>query len=120
MPELSVAKVLFQRTVRLEAAGQPAKLRPGFVGLQQRDFAGAALHLEAAYRANPALVGRRKALGYNYVWLGQLKRAEPLLAGIPEAAAELGLYATWWVAQGRGDLAERASLMAVWLQGGGP
>jgi hypothetical protein len=55
-------------------------------------------------------------LGYDYVWLGQFDRAASLLARIPEAGDELGVYAWWWGTQGREDLAERAAQMAVRLE----
>jgi hypothetical protein len=91
--------------------------RLGLIAAAHGDNAAAVAQLEQAYSANPSHRGIRKVLGYSYVWLGQIDRAFPLLTTIPEAQAEMSLYAWWWGTQGRDDLAARAAQMAERLGG---
>jgi thioredoxin-like negative regulator of GroEL len=85
--------------------------------MRDGDFGAAATHLEAAYQSDKSDRGVNKALGYDYVWQGQLDRALPLLAAIPEARDELNVYTWWWGTQGRDDLAERAAQTVARLGG---
>ena len=77
----------------------------------RRDFKTAAVNLETAHEEAPNHRGIIKSLGYCYVWLGDMDKAQTLLDQIPEAQHEMQVYTWWWGKQGRPDLSERASLM---------
>jgi len=81
----------------------------------RRDFASAAANLEAAHQAIPNHRGVIKNLGYCYVWLGDIDKAQKLLDQIPEAQNEMKVYIWWWDTQGRPDLSENASSMVARL-----
>lgn len=105
----------FDQAVALEASNRTAHQRLGLLAMQRGDFSTAASELETALRSDAGHRGVRKALGYSYVWLGQLDEAAPLLMGLPETAQEMDTYAWWWGTQGRADLAARATQMAKLL-----
>jgi lipopolysaccharide biosynthesis regulator YciM len=107
-PVLETTRPLFERALALDRRNVTAHYRLGLLAGLERDFDRAAAHLAAAYAADAGHRGVQKALAYTYVWLGQLERAQPLLAALPEARRELEAYAWWWRLQGREDLAERA------------
>jgi hypothetical protein len=107
-PALEATRPLFERALALNPSNMTAHYRLGLLAMLERDFDRAAAHLAAAYAADPGHRGVQKALAYTYVWLGQVDRARPLLAALPEAGRELDNYAWWWRQQGRADLAERA------------
>lgn len=86
--------------------------RLGLLTADTMEYAAALPYLEAAYQADPGHRGVIKALGYSYVWSGQLNNATPLLSQIPEAPGELETYSWWWGTQDRPDLAEYAAAMA--------
>lgn len=110
-PDLSSATALFTRSLQVASGNRTANHRLGLMAMQRSDFAGAAVRLEAAYASDQSHRGLNKALGYDYVWLGQLDRALLLLNEIPEARDEMNIYAWWWGTQGREDLAAQAALM---------
>ena len=83
--------------------------------LRGRAPSGAVSHLELAFASDPDHRGVRKSLGYSYVWSGNFERGLSLLAEVPEARQELGVYEWWWGVQGRADIAENAGLMAELL-----
>lgn len=99
----------FRRAIQLDNTNRTAWHRLGLIAMQQRDFATAVAHLRNAYTLDENHRGIRKSLAYAYVWSGQLDQAIPLLATIPEATAELDVYAWWWGTKGRDDLSLRAS-----------
>jgi hypothetical protein len=67
------------------------------------DFDAAVGYLEVANKYAPGHRGIIKSLGYCYVWLGDFDNAQRLLAEIPEASEELGIYVWWW-GESRTDL----------------
>ncbi len=99
----------FRHAIQLDNTNRTAWHRLGLIAMQQRDFATAVAHLRNAYTLDVDHRGIRKSLGYAYVWSDQLHQAIPLLATIPEAAAELDVYTWWWGTKGRDDLSLRAS-----------
>jgi len=111
VPQLEPAEVSFHSALRYNPENQTANYRLGMISMLRYDFTGASKRLEVAYLAAPNYRGIIKNLGYCYVWLGQVDKAEPLLAQIPEARKEIDVYAWWWDIQGRHDLADKASSM---------
>jgi tetratricopeptide (TPR) repeat protein len=109
---LDPAAAWFHQALGWNPGNRTAHHRLGLIALRQRDFQTAAAHLQAAHRSDVEHRGVRKVLGYTYVWLGQLDRARTLLASIPEAETDMGVYAWWWGTQGRDDLASQAEQMA--------
>jgi tetratricopeptide (TPR) repeat protein len=112
---LADASRSFQNALAVEPNDQVAHYYLGLIAQQQRDFDGAAAHLERAFAADPHHRGLIKTLGYSDVWLGRFGQAQPLLAQIPEARHELEVYVWWWGQQQRPDLAENARQMAALL-----
>ena len=84
----------------------------GLISMLHQDFESASAYLETAYERFPGHRGIIKNLGYSYVWLGEMDKAETLLAQIPEAQHELEVYVWWWDLQGRQDLSRNAFQMA--------
>jgi hypothetical protein len=76
-----------------------------------QNFELASKYLNTAYEVAPDHRGVVKSLGYCYVWLGDLEKAELLLSKIPEAQEELDVYVWWWDTQGRDDLSNKAALV---------
>ena len=81
----------------------------------RQDFKTAAANLETAYQEAPNHRGIIKSLGYCYVWLGDMDKAQKLLDQIPEAQDEMKVYIWWWETQGRPDLSEKASIVVSQL-----
>ena len=112
---VQTAAAAFQAVHNAYPNNLTANYRLGLLAAAEGDAAAALPHLEAAYQADPGHRGVIKTLGYSYVWLGQLDKAAPLLAQIPEAATEMGTYSWWWGTQDRPDLAESAAAMLTIL-----
>ena len=79
------------------------------IAMLRQDFAAASTNLEMAYKEAPGHRGIIKSLGYCYIWLGELDKAQLLLQEIPEARHELDNYVWWWDTQGRHDLSINAA-----------
>jgi hypothetical protein len=118
IPALEASRPLFERALALNPGNTTAHYRLGLLAGLERDFDRAAAHLAVANAADPGHRGIQKALAYAYAWSGQLERAAPILATLPEARRELSAYAWWWDDQGRGDLAERAKVALAAIEGG--
>jgi tetratricopeptide (TPR) repeat protein len=111
VPSLEAAEDSLLTSLQFDPANRTANHRLGLISMLQADFESASRHLETAHKKAPGHRGIIKSLGYCYVWLGDLDRAQSLLSEIPEANDELGVYAWWWNIQGRDDLSEKASLV---------
>jgi hypothetical protein len=111
VPRLEVAGTTLQFAVKYEPHNQTANYRLGLISMLRQDFITAAANLETAYQEAPNHRGIIKSLGYCYVWLGDLDKAQKLLDQIPEAHHEMEVYIWWWETQGRLDLSENASMM---------
>jgi hypothetical protein len=105
------AESLFNQATQQDARQPAASYQLGLIAMDRRKYPEAVALLENAYRAFPTHRGIIKALGYGYVWNGQLDQAAPLLAQVPEASYELGIYSWWWGKQGREDLSTQAADM---------
>ncbi len=106
------AKGPLQSALAHDPDNRTAHHRLGLIQMQQRDFQRAASHLELALAQTPNHRGLIKALGFSYTWAGELERAAPLLAQIPEAEKELHIYVNWWKSLGFDELSVRAQNMA--------
>ena len=105
---LKPAEVLFQKALTFNPYSRTANHRLGLIAMARQDFLSAVSYLEAAYQADSAYRGIGKSLGYSYVWIGQLDRAQTILRQIPEARQEMEIYSWWWKVQTRDDLARNA------------
>ena len=112
VPHLEPADTTLQSALQYEPNNQTANYRLGLIAMLRQDFKTAAVNLETAYQQVPNHRGIVKNLGYCYVWLGDMDRAQTLLDRIPEAQHEMEIYIWWWGTQGRPDLSEKASKMA--------
>jgi hypothetical protein len=109
----------FRTALRLDPHHRVANHRLGLMAMQARDFESASALLHTAWEQGQSHRGVRKALGYCYVWLGELDRAEALLRQVPEAAQELRWYARWWQARGDPHLADLSAVMSGRLEEAG-
>jgi hypothetical protein len=107
---------MLSRAISLQPGNVSANFRLGLLAMEDRAFARAEGYLSAAWDGAPDHRAIRKALGYVLTWLEEFDEARPLLEMIPEAAAEMDVYAWWWGTQGRDDLAWRATRMSELLQ----
>lgn len=114
--ELDKPKQLLELSLSTNPNSQTAHFRLGLIAFMQRDFDDSVAHLEKAYALGRPHQGVRKALAFNYVWNGQMDKAIELMAEVPEAEKEMGVYSWWWETQGRADLAAAAEEMAGRLQ----
>ena len=110
-PRLEVAESTLHVALQYDSYNQTANYRLGLISMLRQDFKTAAANLETAYQEAPNHRGIIKSLGYCYVWLGDMDKAQTFLDQIPEAQNEMKVYIWWWETQGRLDLSERASLM---------
>jgi lipopolysaccharide biosynthesis regulator YciM len=97
--------------LQADPTNRTANHRLGIISMLDEDFQSAAMYLERAHQKAPNHRGINKSLGYCYVWLGDMEKAELLLSKIPEATRELDVYVWWWDEQGRPDLSMQASLI---------
>jgi tetratricopeptide (TPR) repeat protein len=111
VPRLETAEVTLRAALHYDPRNPTANYRLGLISMLRRDYKSAAANLEAAYQETPNHRGIIKNLGYSYVWLGDMNRAQKFLDQIPEAQSEMKVYIWWWDTQGRPDLSENASRM---------
>ncbi len=117
--ELAPAALMFQRAVAIDTENRTAHHRLGLIAMLQQDFDTAVTHLEAANELDPHHRGIIKALGYSFVWQGDLGKAFTFLDVIPESHREMEAYIHWWGVQQQPELASRAEQMAIVLQENG-
>ncbi|MCA9934927.1 MAG: O-antigen ligase family protein [Anaerolineales bacterium] len=111
LPDYQPVIARLQQAAQLDSANRTANYHLGRLALLQQDFATAVFYLERAYKTDPNHRGIRKALGYSYLWSGQLNKSFPLLATLAEVPGELDTYPWWWQSQNRDDLATLAQQM---------
>src|SRR5688572_1063641 len=119
-PRLEVAESTLHAALQYDSHNQTANYRLGLISMLRRDFKTAAANLETAYQRAPSHRGIIKSLGYCYVWLGDIDKAQTLLDQIPEAQNEMKVYIWWWDTQGRSDLSEKASIVISQLDPSSP
>lgn len=110
LSELDDAEIALRTSLQFDPHNRTANQRLGMISMLGQNFELASKYLDTAYEVAPGHRGVVKSLGYCYVWLGDLERAELLLSKIPEAQEELDVYIWWWGTQGRDDLSDRAAL----------
>ncbi len=111
LPQLQQAEASLLSALESDPKNLTANHRLGLISMLSGDFRSAATYLEAAHQQRPAHRGITKSLGYAYVWLGELDKAQVVLADISETPDELDVYVWWWEDQGRTDLSEMAYTM---------
>jgi tetratricopeptide (TPR) repeat protein len=109
--KLEPAESTLQAALQYDPQNQTASYRLGLISMLRRDYESAAAKLQTAHQQAPDHRGIIKNLGYAYVWLGELDKAQALLNRIPEAQDEMSVYIWWWATQGRPDLSENAAMM---------
>jgi O-antigen ligase len=109
LSDLAPAEASLHSSLQFDPVNRVANQRLGMISMLRRDFDTAATYLEIAHIQAPSHRGIIKSLGYCYVWLGDMKKALPLLLQIHEAKEELDVYSWWWTVQGRSDLSKNAS-----------
>ena len=105
-------------SLEADLANRTANHRLGLIALLHRDFSTAGEYLNAANDMAPNHRGVIKALGYCYLWRGDLNSAEVFLVKISEANNELDAYITYWNMQGMPGVSKYAAEMAGRLQVG--
>ena len=118
--ELKPAESTLQDALQYDPRNQTANYRLGLISMLRQDFKTAASNLETAHQLAPNHRGIIKSLGYCYVWLGAMDRAQTLLDQIPEAEKEMKFYIWWWETQRRPDLSKKASVMVSQLDPSSP
>lgn len=111
LPDLETAEISLHSALKFDPTNRTANHRLGLIYMLRQEFDYACSHLESAHKEAPGHRGIVKSLGYCYVWLGEMEKAQVLLAQIQEAKRELKVYVWWWETQDRADLSQRASLM---------
>ncbi len=120
LPKLEQADASLHSALQADPTNRTANHRLGLIAILREDFLSAASYLEQAIQETPDHRGVIKSLGYCYVWLGEMEKAAPFLARIPEAQEEMNVYAWWWGVQGRPDLAEKATIISSRLESTSP
>jgi O-antigen ligase len=105
------AETYFRRALAYQPDNRTAHHRLGLISLMNLDFLAASDHLLKAYQKDSADRGVIKNLGYSYLWLGEIDKAQVFLTKIPEAKDELDAYVWWWGEHGQPDLADHASII---------
>jgi tetratricopeptide (TPR) repeat protein len=109
------AVTYFERALRLDPTQPVANRRLGIIALERHDFQMATTHLEQAYRQEPENQATLKALGYAYLWTGQLDLALARFQQLDfpgELVNELDYWQWWWGTQDREDLSTYAGEIA--------
>jgi lipopolysaccharide biosynthesis regulator YciM len=111
LPAWETAEAPLEAALLADPRNRTANHRLGQISMLRGDYGSAAVYLETAMGQAPSHRGIIKSLGYCYVWLGEMEKAQTLLDDIPEAEEELDAYVWWWRVRGRDDLSANASLM---------
>ena len=112
---LAQAASYFKRTLVLNPTHPVANRRLGMMALDQNEFEVAAAYLEQSYVQQSYNQATLKALGYAYLWTGQLDTAYRLFQQVDfksRLLEELNYWQWQWEVQGREDLAGYAEKMA--------
>ncbi len=102
------AESLLQKALAFGPHNPSANYRLGLIAMTKRDYSTAIKRLEIAFAGDPNHRGIIKALGYSYLWQGQIYAAQHLLTKLPETEHEVGNYISWWRVYNRSDLASNA------------
>jgi tetratricopeptide (TPR) repeat protein len=114
------AVAYFQRALESNPVQPVANFRLGLIALDQNDFETALTYLERAYDQKPTDQGVLKALGYAYLWTGELDLAEERFRDVDFDSGlvnEFNYWQWWWGTQDREDLSAYSDEMAQRLTG---
>ena len=117
IPKMDIADASLHSALEFDSANRTANYRLGLIAMSRREYELARNYLDVAHAQSPAHRGIIKQLGYSYVWLGNMEKAQEFLYQIPESIDELNVYVWWWDTQGRSDLANEAALALDILNG---
>jgi tetratricopeptide (TPR) repeat protein len=104
----------FSSALAVNPAQPAANRRLGLMALEREKFEPAIQYLEQAYLRQPGNQATLKALGYAYLWSGQLDRAELPLRRLDDRGnliEDLRAWSFWWASQNRPTLAESTDEM---------
>ncbi|NOK59488.1 MAG: polymerase [Chloroflexi bacterium AL-W] len=107
-----------ERGLRIAPESILLQKRRGSLALQQDDFTTAIQHLEPVHQRIPDDQATRKALGYAYIWDGQIEAGVQTLAKLDrltEIHSELEVWPVAWEERGRPDLADQSQQAAALL-----
>jgi tetratricopeptide (TPR) repeat protein len=117
-PTLGRAMDAYEQALDADAQAPVAHWRLGLMALDADDFDTAIQHLSLAHNVLSPHRGVQKALGYAYLWQGQIEPAAALLRPLPEIPQELETWAWWRDSQGQETLADYAQQLHELLQTG--
>ena len=113
---LTDAEASFRRALATDPGNRTASLRLALIEMADGRFDAAAGHAAVAWKADPASLTTRKAFGLACVWTGDLRRAQPLLQGVPGIVDELNSWGWWRSSRGETRLATDALRMSLLLE----
>jgi O-antigen ligase len=106
----------YERALEINGQQPMAHWRLGLIALNRDKFPTAIPHLEMARSALPGHRGIQKALGYAYLWDGQIEKAAGELRPLEEVPQELGTWSWWRGEQGQDELAAYARQLGSRLE----
>jgi tetratricopeptide (TPR) repeat protein len=113
--KLDQASDYYQQALDRNARQPAAHWRLGLMALNDDRFPQAIEHLEIARAAMPGHRGAHKALGYAYLWNGQIEQAQEQLGTLDEVPQELDTWIWWRGEQGQDQLAAYAQELRLRL-----
>jgi len=108
------AETYFERALTLNPENSVANRRLGILLLDRSSFEQAIIHLEQALQREPQNQATLKALGFAYLWTGELDTAETLLTRLDppgDLINQLEGWRWWWRIQQRPELSSYAAEM---------
>ncbi len=118
--ERNFAAASFERALTVNPQQATANRRLGVMALEDRQFNNAIGYLERAYAQEPHNQATLKALGYAYLWTGNLEQAELLFKRVDfqrRLIDELHYWRWWWGTQDNQELSTYANEMLHRLSG---
>ncbi|MCB0207896.1 MAG: O-antigen ligase family protein [Anaerolineae bacterium] len=116
--KLAVARAYFDQAIALNPVQPTAHRRLGTIALRENRFEEAIAHLEVAYQQEPHNQAILKALGFAYLWNGQVETAASLLRQVTMqnyVIDELAYLKGEWQRQKRDALSAQANQMQAIL-----
>jgi tetratricopeptide (TPR) repeat protein len=108
------AATYFERALTLNPENSVANRRLGILLLDRGSFEQAIIHLEQALQRESQNQATLKALGFAYLWTGELDTAEALLTRLDppgDLVNQLQGWRWWWQTQQRPELSDYADKM---------
>lgn len=114
--DLAAAHAHFRAACSSAPGHRTANLRLALMLMTAGRHDEAAAHAAVAWGADRGSLTTRKALGLACVWTGDLRRADPLLRGVPGIVDELNTWGWWRTSRRETALAIRAYRMSLALE----